>query len=101
MAVRGDGAQNRPKWTVEPDLEAIDLRLRQRRWRILRAAMPVGYDVDPMPQWVRTPEQFVGWLVARLTPSASSVYFDDLERIAKQTCDLELFRLARRYQEHY
>lgn len=35
------------------------------------------------------------WLTSRLGPMALKAYFEDLELIAKQTCDLELLRLAR------
>jgi hypothetical protein len=50
-----------------------------------------------VPQWVRTPDQFIDWLSARLTAAAMRTYLADLELIAKQTCDLELLRLARSY----
>jgi hypothetical protein len=36
--------------------------------------------------------------MTRLSPGAVRRYFDDLELIAKQTCDLELLRLARHYK---
>jgi len=99
MAGRSSGVQSRPGWTLEPDLDPIDdqLRRRRRRWRILRVALPYGHGLDPLPAWVKTPEQFIGWLIGRLTPQALKNYFEDLEEIAKQTCDLELLRLARKY----
>ena len=49
------------------------------------------------PGWVLEPD-LVGWLIGRLTPQGLRSYFQELELIAKQTCDLELLRLARRYQ---
>ena len=50
-----------------------------------------------MPERIGTPEQFVGWLIGRLSAQSLTNYFEDLEEIAKQTCDLELLRLARKY----
>ncbi|MBU6507962.1 MAG: hypothetical protein KGI92_07465 [Alphaproteobacteria bacterium] len=98
MAGRSGGAQSRPGWVLEADLDPVDEQLRRRRWRILRAVLPIGQGLDPLPTWVKTPEQFVGWLIGRLSPAGLRTYFEDLEEIAKQTCDLELLRLARRYQ---
>jgi hypothetical protein len=98
MAGRSGGAQSRPGWVLEADLDPVDEQLRRRRWRILRAVLPIGHGLDPLPTWVKTPEQFVGWLIGRLSPAGLRTYFEDLEEIAKQTCDLELLRLARRYQ---
>jgi hypothetical protein len=98
MAGIGGGAASRPGWLLEGEFDPIDQRLRQRRWRILRATLPAGDTLPVMPTWVRTPEQFVGWLVGRLAPHARAAYFRDLADVAKQTCDLELFRLARKYQ---
>jgi hypothetical protein len=69
--------------------------MRQRRWRILRAALPPAHGIDPLPLWVRTPQQFVGWVAGRLTPGGMRRYRTELEELARQTCDLELFRLAR------
>ncbi|HUZ75106.1 MAG TPA: hypothetical protein VMU87_19140 [Stellaceae bacterium] len=92
------GAQARPGWALEPDLAPVDEQLRRRRWRVLRAALPQGRNVEAVPQWVRTPDQFIDWLSARLSTAAMRVYLADLELIAKQTCDLELLRLARSYQ---
>lgn len=96
MAGRSDGAQSRPERIVEPDVNSVDEQLRQRRWRILRAVLPISHGLGPLPIWVKTPEQFTGWLIGRLNPAGLRAYFRDLEEIAKQTCDLELLRLARR-----
>ena len=92
------GAQTRPGWLLEPDLDPVDEQLRRRRWRVLRVALPSGRNLEAMPQWVRTPDQFIDWLTARLSPAAMQAYLGDLEFIAKQTCDLELLRLARSYR---
>jgi hypothetical protein len=92
------GAQTRPGWALEPDLHPIDQQLRRRRWRVLRAALPPGRGLDELPVAVTTPDQFVDWLMTRLSTSAARSYFEDLELIAKQTCDLELLRLARHYK---
>ena len=97
MAQRG-GAQMRPGWALEPDLHPIDEHLRRRRWRVLRAALPPGRGLDPLPSWVKSPDQFIDWLISRLSPAAIRSYFADLELIAKQTCDLELLRFARHYR---
>jgi len=98
MAGRSGGAQSRPGWVLEADPDPVDEQLRHRRWRILRAVLPIGHGLDPLPTWVKTLEQFVGWLIGRLNPAGLRTYFEDLEEISKQTCDLELLRLARRYQ---
>jgi hypothetical protein len=92
------GAQIRPGWVLEPDLDPVDEQLRRRRWRVLRAALPAGRGLEPLPVWVRTPDQFIDWLTSRLSAAAIRGYFADLELIAKQTCDLELLRLARSYR---
>jgi len=97
MNGRNQEAPRRAGWTLEADLDPIDEQLRRRRWRILRVALPHGLGLDPVPAWVSTPEQFIGWLIGRLTPQALRNYFEDLEEIAKQTCDLELLRFARKY----
>ncbi|HUK59258.1 MAG TPA: hypothetical protein VLV50_08510 [Stellaceae bacterium] len=93
------GAQIRPGWALEPDLDPVEEQLRRRRWRVLRAALPQGRGVDHPPAWARTPEQFIDWLAARLAPQALQGYFEDLEILAKQTCDLELLRFARLYMK--
>jgi hypothetical protein len=97
MVGRNVEAARRPGWTLEDDLDPIDEQLRRRRWRILRVALPHGYGLEAVPSWIHTPEQFIGWLVGRVTPRALRSYFEDLEAIAKQTCDLELLRFARKY----
>lgn len=91
-------AQTRPGWALEPNLHPIDQQIRRRRWRVLRAALPPGRGVDQLPAWVNSPDQFIDWLMGRLSVNAVRHYFDDLELIAKQTCDLELLRLARHYR---
>jgi hypothetical protein len=98
MVGGSSGAQSRPGWVLEPNLDPVDEQLRRRRWRILRAVLPVSNGPDPLPTWVKTPEQFIGWLIGRLNPAGLRTYFVELEEIAKQTCDLELLRLARRYK---
>lgn len=98
MAGLGSRVESRPGWVLEPDLDPVDQRLRERRWRILRAILPVGHGLGPMPGRMDSPEQFIDWLGERLTAEALVAYFDDLEEIAKQTCDLELLRLARDYR---
>ena len=80
MAGRSSGVQSRPGWTLEPDLDPIDDQLRRRRWRILRVALPYGHGLDPLPAWVKTPEQFIGWLIGRLTPQALKNYFEDFSK---------------------
>lgn len=90
------GAQWRAGWVLEPNLNPVDEQLRRRRWRILRALLPVSPALDTLPPWIRTPDHFVSWLIGRMTPAGLYAYFKDLEEVAKQTCDLELFRLARR-----
>lgn len=97
MAARS-GAQIRPGWALEPDLDPVNEQVRRRRWRVLRAALPPGRGLDELPGWVKTPDQFIDWLMSRLSPAAVRSYFDDLELIAKQTCDLEMLRFARHYR---
>jgi len=97
MVAQKSEAIRRAGWTLESDLDPVDEQLRRRRWRILRVALPQGHGLDPVPARITTPEQFVGWLVSRLSAQALMNYFEDLEEIAKQTCDLELLRLARKY----
>lgn len=83
-------------WTIEPDLDPLDERLRRRRWCILRTVL-LRRSGDTLPEWINTPEQFIGWIVGRLAPKPLTNYFTEIEDIAKQTCDLELLRLARQY----
>jgi hypothetical protein len=96
MMGRNGEAPRRAGWSLDSDLDPRDERLRRRRWRILRVALPHGHGLEPLPIWIRTPEQFIGWLLGRLSPQALKNYFEDVEEIAKQTCDLELLRLARK-----
>lgn len=98
MAGRRSRVQSRSGTAIDADVVAFDQQLRQRRWRILRVALPRGHEIDALPLWISAPEQFLGWIAPQLPPAASAAYFADLERIAKQTGDLELFRLARRYR---
>ncbi len=97
MTGRNVEAPCRDGWTLEADLDPIDEQLCRRRWRILRVALPHGLGLEPVAAWVATPEQFIGWLIGQLTPQTLRNYFEDLEEIDKQTCDLELLRLARKY----
>ena len=97
MAARSE-AQTRPGWVLEPDLDPVNAQVRRRRWRVLRAALPPGRGLDQLPSWIKTPDEFIDWLMSRLSPFAVRGYFDDLELIAKQTCDLELLRFARHYK---
>jgi hypothetical protein len=92
------GAQTQPGWELEPDLGSLESQLRRRRWRVLRAALPPGPGLDPVPGWIKSPDQFIEWLAHRLNPAAVRRYFIELELIAKQTCDLELLRLARHHK---
>jgi hypothetical protein len=93
---RNSEAQQRAGWSLDSNLDPRDERLRRRRWRILRVALPHGHGIEPLPAWIRTPEQFLSWVLDRLSGQALRNYFEDLEEIAKQTCDLELLRLARK-----
>jgi hypothetical protein len=95
MVQSGKRARRRPDRAIAPDRDAVGERMRQRRWRILRAALPPGHGIDPLPLWVQTPQQFVDWVAGRLTPGGMRFYRAELEELARQTCDLELFRLAR------
>ncbi len=90
-------ATRRAGWTLEADLDPVDEQLRRRRWRILRVTLPQGQGLEPVPARITTPEHFIGWLIGRLSAQALVNYFEDLEEIAKQVCDLELLRLARKY----
>jgi hypothetical protein len=98
MAQRGKRAPSRVETYVEPEHGRPCTLLQERRWRILRAVLPRDHAVDPLPTWVRTPEQFVACLVERVGLAGRAAYFADLEEVAKQTCDLELLRLARKYR---
>jgi hypothetical protein len=46
---------------------------------------------------VRTPEQFVGWMSCRIDTTRLRAYFHEIQAVAKQTCDLELLRFARKH----
>jgi hypothetical protein len=89
---------------LDPDNDAPRYRetainyLRERRVRILLVTLPPGAEFDP-PAWIATPQQFVGWLMGRLTPASLLRYFTDLEDVALQAADLVLLRLARQYRE--
>ncbi|HUB94675.1 MAG TPA: hypothetical protein VL993_02085 [Stellaceae bacterium] len=69
----------------------------RRRWRILQSALPEHTPAEPVPLWIRTPEQFVDWLSARVRPNDLRAYFLALDEIARQSCDLDLLRFARSY----
>ena len=96
MAARS--AQIRPGWELEPDLDPVNERVRRRRWRVLRAALPPGPGLAQLPDWVKSPDQFIDWMTSVLSPRAFRAYLDDLELIARQTCDLELLRFARHHR---
>jgi hypothetical protein len=85
----------RPGWERQDTSGSAAGVMGRRRWRILQAARPV--EADPVPHWIRTPEQFADWLAARLDSRVLRGYFLDLEEIARQSCDLELLRFARIY----
>jgi hypothetical protein len=85
-------------WTLERGLDPRDEQLSQRRWRILQVSLPYGHGLGPLPSWVKSPDQFIYWISASLSLQDLQNYLCDLETIAKQTCDLEVLRLARRYR---
>jgi hypothetical protein len=72
--------------------------LRERRLRILLVTLPRNAELNP-PSWIKTPQQFVGWLMSQRTPQALLHYFADLEEVAIQASDLVLLRLARQYRQ--
>jgi hypothetical protein len=86
---------------IDPALDPIDAGLRRRRWRILREVIPSRTRSDPMPLWVSTPTDFLGWPLVKLSANELQDYFQELERLAKKYCDLELLRLARMYLRPY
>ena len=88
--------QMRPGWTIAPG-DSAEAQLPRRRWRILHSAKPRIEPAAPVPQWIKTPEDFVRWLASLLSLNELYAYFRDLEAIAKMCCDLELLRFARRY----
>ncbi len=69
------GAQARPGWVLEPDLDPVDEQVRRRRWRVLRAALPPGRGLEAVPQWVKTPDQFIDWLSVRLSAAGHARLF--------------------------
>ncbi len=76
-----------------PTASAVETLIGQRRWRILQNAQPLFAPAEPVPAWIRTPEQFVEWLSMRARARRNcAAYFRDLEEIARQSCDLELLR---------
>jgi hypothetical protein len=91
------GLRPRPGWDRQPSAGAVETLIGQRRWRILQNAQPLFEPAEAVPHWIRTPEQFVDWLSLRVGPVELRAYFHDLEEIARQSCDLELLRFARRY----
>ena len=98
MIRRNFSARARPGWERHPTESALETLIGQRRWRILQNAQPALTPPETVPPWVRTPEQFIDWLAVRLEPAELRAYFRDLEEIARQSCDLELLRFARRYK---
>jgi hypothetical protein len=96
MSRNRTGAQSRPGWAIASD-DSLEAQLPRRRWRILHNAKPRMEPAGPMPNWIKTPEDFVRWLASRLSLNELYNYFRDLEAIAKMSCDLELLRFARRY----
>ena len=84
-------------WAIDPELDPIDAGLRRRRWRILRELIPGRIRSEAMPLWISTPTDFLGWLLVKLSVNELQDYFQQLERLAKNYCDLELLRLARMY----
>ena len=87
----------RPGWDRQPSIGTVDTLIGQRRWRVLQNAQPLFEPAETAPNWIRTPEQYVDWLSLRVGPRELRAYFHDLEEIARQSCDLELLRFARRY----
>ncbi len=89
-------AYARPGWTPGTGDESAEI-LSQRRWRIMQSVLPFDNALDPLPAWVRTPDQFVGWLSCRIDQTGLRAYFHEIQAVAKQTSDLELLRSARKY----
>ncbi|MGA2088770.1 MAG: hypothetical protein ABSG66_07615 [Stellaceae bacterium] len=94
---RMNAAFSRPGWASEADTDSGDTLMRHRRWRIMESLLPFDSTLDPLPAWVRTPEQFVGWMSCRIDTAGLKSYFREIQAVAKQTCDLELLRFARKY----
>ena len=97
MIRQRSAAPGRPGWDRQTSASPAATLIGQRRWRILQNAQPLFQPAEPVPPWIHTPEQFVDWLAVRLAPTELREYFRDLEDIARQSCDLELLRFARRY----
>jgi hypothetical protein len=91
---------NSPGWNVECGLDPLYEQLSRRRWRILQVVLPYGHNLGSPPSWVESPDQFIYWISAGLSLHDLRNYLCDLEAVAKQTCDLELLRLARRYRSN-
>jgi len=91
------GFRSRPGWDRVPSPSPLETMIGQRRWRILQNAQPRLQPAEAVPNWIRTPEQFVDWLSLRVGARELRAYFVDLEDIARQSCDLEILRFARRY----
>ena len=89
---------NSSGWALERGLDPLHDQLSRRRWRILQVVLPYGHGLGPLPPWVASPDQFIYWISANLSLQDLQIYLCDLEAVAKQTCDLELLRLARRYR---
>ena len=95
--IRGAAAIARLGWNCQNAGSAVETMIGRRRWRILVNVRPLHDPNERMPAWIRTPEQYVDWLALRLRPGELRAYFRDLESIAREICDLELLRFARRY----
>jgi hypothetical protein len=96
MVRRTTHAYARPGWTPGAGDESAEI-LSKRRWRIMQSVLPFDNSLDPLPAWVRTPDQFVGWLSCRIDQAGLRAYFREIQTVAKQTSDLELLRFARKY----
>jgi hypothetical protein len=95
--VRGMAASPRLGWNLHDGGSPVETMIGRRRWRILVNVQPLFEPSEPVPPWIRTPEQFVDWLALRLRPAELRTYFRELESIAREIYDLELLRFARRY----
>jgi hypothetical protein len=95
--IRPVGVRPRPGWDRGPAASAVDTLMGRRRWRILQTALPDIVPSEPVPLWIRTPEQFVDWLSVRVRPNDLRGYFLTLEDIARRSCDLELLRFVGTY----
>jgi hypothetical protein len=79
--------------------DAAAAYLQRQRWEILDTAKPRHEVTDPMPGWVKTPEDYVRWLASVLSLNELYGFFRDLETSAKINGDLALLRFARRYRK--